>query len=86
MYKPRNDLVLVEKIVEEKSVSGIVLPTDQGYTALSKFRVLSVGPQVSDLKLGDIILAEDASQEVDKVNKNIRIINQKYIHLIKDGK
>lgn len=86
-YKPRYDLVLVEKLKEEKIVSGVILPMGQNSligSSLIRLKVIECGPDVkdSDLLSGKIVLAEDMFQAI---KGEIGLINQKFIHCIEEN-
>lgn len=53
-HKPRNDFVLVRKVVLGKTPSGIMVgdETNEGL----EFRVVAFGPKVTDLKKDDKVL------------------------------
>lgn len=82
--QPLRDLLIVEKIQEEtqKIQSGIILPGSTDNMVLIKIKVLAVGPKVEDLKVGDIVYAENILEPLYKGNKNVGLMNQKYIHCI----
>lgn len=85
-FKPRNDLLLVEKVkIEQKNESGIIIPNDTRSTVLTCFKVLAVGPLVTDLKENDIVWGEDLIEPIYKSNMETGLINQKYIHCIEYG-
>lgn len=80
--KPRHELCLVERqTITSNTTSGIYIPND-GSAILQKFKIIAVGPKVEDLKIGDLVLAEDAMQQIDKISLNKGLLHQKYIHLI----
>lgn len=82
-YKPRGDILIVEKMEKvQKKVGGIYLPENDWETLLATFKVLAVGPNVKDIEVGNVILAEDAFSAIDKTEPNIGMLNQKFIHLI----
>ena len=82
-YIPRNDLLLVEKFsTEEKLESGIFLQKSLIDPVFTRLKVIKVGDAVHDLKAGDIVLAEDTFQQINNLDKNLGLINSKYVHAI----
>lgn len=78
--KPRHDLTIAKKNnAAIESPSGIVLPTESKATMV-QFTIISVGPNVTDLKEGDKVLAEDMTEAIPGTD-NV-LLNSKYIHLI----
>lgn len=85
-YHPRNDLLLVERVeVEVQTESGIVIPGAEKTATLVKLKILEAGPEADDLSRGDVVLAEDMVQYLDRFRK-IGLINQKFIHVIVDDR
>lgn len=81
IYKPRHDIVFVEKIEEnEHAATGIILPGKGETVTFIKLKVVALGPAVEDLKVGDIVYAEDMVQPILKSEKNKGLIIEKYIH------
>lgn len=53
--EPRHDWVVIRPIRKERSQSGaLVIP--EGLAELPKVRVLAVGPEVEDIKVGSIVM------------------------------
>lgn len=82
-YKPFRDLVLVKKIEETQSASGIVLPEKQSRHFVT-LEVLEKGPDVKeDIQPGDVIIAEAMFEQLEK-GSNIGLILSQYIVALKD--
>jgi co-chaperonin GroES (HSP10) len=87
-YKPRGDLLLVKRleIKEEKVAGGIILPGQQMNRTLSRFLILLDGVSAlsSDLKAGNVVIAEDMMVELTANGEN-GFLNQKYIHAVEEN-
>ena len=84
-YKPRNDIVIVQKVeekFEEKKVGGIILPDQDKGSMFIKLKVLAVGPKVEGLSEGDIVLADNMMEPINKSETNVGLILEKYIRCI----
>ena len=73
MLKPTSDNVLIKKITEEKTESGIVLPDNAPINAIQKGTIAAMGPgkvedgitQSAEFRVGDTVLFTQYSpQEV----------------------
>ncbi len=87
-YRPRNDLLLVEKMPSEETAttaSGLIVPKGNLENVLTRLKVLSVGDAVKDVKPGDVILAENMFQKITKSDDKLGLINSKYVHLIEEN-
>ena len=78
--RPMNDRVLIaQNAKENKTESGIILG-DRGTGEVSKATVLAVGPDVTEVKVGDIILPEWSKASPVKVDGNERaMIKEEHI-------
>ena len=78
--RPMNDRVLIaQNAKENKTESGIILG-DKGTGEVSKATVLAVGPDVTEVKVGDVILPEWAKASPVKVDGNERaMIKEEHI-------
>jgi chaperonin GroES len=66
--RPMNDRVLVaENKRESKTDSGIILEGARGVGDTAKATVLAVGPEVKDVKVGDVVLLDWAKASPVKV-------------------
>ena len=66
--KPMNKFVLVaENKKENKTDSGIILEGARGLGDTAKATVLEVGPDVTDVKVGDVILLDWAKASPVKI-------------------
>jgi chaperonin GroES len=66
--RPMNDRVLVaENKRESKTDSGIILEGARGVGDTAKATVLAVGPEVKDVKAGDVVLLDWAKASPVKV-------------------
>lgn len=54
MHKPRNDYVLVRKILRNLTPSGIAVPNKSAQGA--DYRIVAWGPDVKDLEVGQNVL------------------------------
>lgn len=74
-FKPLRDLVLVEKVEEEK----VILMPEQSGSHFVKLKVLAVGPEVKELlKLGEIVWAENLLEQIAP-GQNQYLILSKYL-------
>ena len=78
--RPMNDRVLIaQNAKENKTESGIILG-DRGTGEVSKATVLAVGPDVTEVKVGDVILPEWSKASPVKVDGNERaMIKEEHI-------
>ena len=78
--RPMNDRVLIaQNAKENKTESGIILG-DKGTGEVSKATVLAVGPDVTEVKVGDVILPEWSKASPVKVDGNERaMIKEEHI-------
>jgi len=78
--RPMNDRVLIaQNAKENKTESGIILG-DKGTGEVSKATVLAVGPDVTQVKVGDVILPEWSKASPVKVDGNERaMIKEEHI-------
>lgn len=66
--RPLNDRILIaENKKENKTDSGIILEGSRGTGDVSKATVLAIGPDVKDVKVGDVIIPEWAKASPVKV-------------------
>ena len=57
--RPLNDRVLIAENKKEKTTdSGIILEGTRGTGDVAKATVLAVGPDVKDVKVGDVVIPE----------------------------
>ena len=57
--RPMNDRVLVaENKKEQTTASGIVIEGTRGTGDTAKATVLAIGPEVKDVKVGDVVLLD----------------------------
>jgi chaperonin GroES len=65
---PMNDRVLVaENKRENKTESGIILEGTRGTAETAKATVLAIGPDVKEVKVGDVVLIDWAKASPVKV-------------------
>lgn len=78
---PMNDRVLVaENKKEAKTESGIILEGARGVGDTTQATVLAVGPQVTEVKVGDVVLLEWAKASPVKVGDAQRaMIKEEFI-------
>jgi chaperonin GroES len=79
--RPMNDRVLVaENKRENKTETGIILAGTRGTGDTSKATVLAIGPEVKDVKVGDIVLLDWAKAAPVKVGEVQRaMIKEEFI-------
>ena len=66
--KPMNNRILVaENKKETTTASGIVIEGARGVGDTAKATVLAIGPQVKDVKVGDVVLLDWAKASPVKV-------------------
>jgi chaperonin GroES len=66
--RPMNDRVLVAENKKEKTTeSGIILEGARGVGDTAKATVLAIGPEVKDVKVGDVVLLDWAKASPVKV-------------------
>lgn len=72
MLKPRNSNVLVIQRREKKSSTGLILIAESAQQADKYAEVLAVGPDVTDIKVGDVVFADiSAGSLVDDTDDGI---------------
>ena len=72
MLKPRNSNVLVIQRREKKSSTGLILIAESAQQADKYAEVLAVGPDVEDIKVGDVVFADiSAGSLVDDTDEGI---------------
>lgn len=80
MLTPRNGLVYVRRISEEKTTAnGIIIPEDRKKDRFIKLEVLNYSEYSKDLAIGKIILAEDMFEPCMKEDPTVGLIHDKYI-------
>lgn len=85
-YKALRDLVLVKKLGAEKELSGGIILPDKVENKFIKLEVLDKGDLViMDIEKGDIVLAEDMFEVIDK-KTNVGLIVSKYIAVKEYGR
>lgn len=79
-FKPLNERVLIEpKQAEEKTAGGIYIP-DTAKEKSQQGKVLAIGPEVKDVKPGDIVVFESfAGTEIGLEGKKMMILKIKDI-------
>lgn len=66
--RPLNDRVLIaENKKENKTESGIILEGTRGVGEVSKATVIAIGPDVTEVKVGDVIIPEWAKASPVKI-------------------
>lgn len=83
MLKPIKNNLIVELVEKEKTtLSGIILTSDDSNEA-SRGKVLSVGPKVKDIKVGDVVLPNwNKATKTKHNNQEIYIVSEEEIVLI----
>lgn len=72
------DLLLVQRIEQEDKPSFII--PDSVISSFSRFKILEVGPDVKeDIKVGDIVLAEDMMEPLHRMDRTIGLLVSKYV-------
>lgn len=79
--KPMNDRILVaENTKERHTESGIFIGDARGVGDTAKATVLAVGPNVKDVKVGDVVLIEWAKASPVKIGDAQRaMIKEEFI-------
>lgn len=79
--RPMNDRVLIaQNAKQETTESGIILEGTRGTGEVTKATVLAIGPEVKDVKVGDVILPEWAKASPVKVDgKERAMIKEEFI-------
>lgn len=87
IVKPLHKKVLVaENKTEVTSTAGIILDSAASVRESKRATVLEVGPEVTAVKVGDVILLEWSKASVVKVgNAQRAIIDEDYIVAVFDG-
>lgn len=83
MLKPIKNNLIVELVEKENTTkSGIILTSSNSEEA-SRGKVLSIGPDVLDIKEGDVVLPDwNKARKAKHDNKEIYIVSEKEIVLI----
>src|SRR5688500_11498847 len=84
-YIARGNLLVVENLSADqpaKKVGGIYLPEGVNTSKFLKLKVLSVGKEISDINVGDIVLAENAFNAFDDTDGKIGIISSNFVSAI----
>jgi hypothetical protein len=84
-YNPRHTTVLVKRITkdaEDTKVGDIYIPREKKESIFVRLLVISCGPEVTDLKKGDVVLAEDMFQQIDLLDKGTGLIQEKFIWVV----
>lgn len=85
-FKPILSRVLVE-VNYEKTIGGIFLPPDiprDIKTLMAK--VLAIGPEVKDVKVGENVLIQDYGTEVDVDGRKCKVILENVIYAVLEDK
>jgi chaperonin GroES len=71
--KATGDHVVAKKIeVESKTQGGLILPNSASPESFERGEVVSVGPEVEDIKTGDVIAySQHAGQDMLSTNKDV---------------
>lgn len=77
-YIPRHNHVIVKRIQQEKTDTGIYLPDANRTIRFAKLEVVHPGV-TEDLAVGDVVWAEDMYEKIDG---DFGIIDSKFIHCI----
>lgn len=75
--KPFNTLILVEKLDQEKSRGGIMLPETQSNN-FTRLKVLEVGDAVEKVKPNTVVIAHDLVEYID-LSRNIGFITESHV-------
>lgn len=71
--RPLHDFLLVKEKKEETTESGLIIPESAKMESLVEAEVVDVGPDVEDLKAGDLVYFKSAGNEI-KLDKHIYFI------------
>lgn len=74
--KPRNDFVIIELWPNESKTKGGILLPDSNKKS-QRATVCAVGPKVTDLKAGNVVLIQQfAGEQVEGTNDNWRAVRE----------
>ena len=79
--RPMNDRVLIAQNAKQTTTeSGIILEGSRGTGEIVRATVLAVGPDVKEVKVGDVVLPEWAKANPVKIDGNERaMIKEEFI-------
>ena len=78
--RPMKTNVLIAQNAKEKATESGIILGDRGTGEITKATVLAVGPDVKEVKVGDVILPEWAKASPVKVDGNERaMIKEEFI-------
>ena len=81
----KNKVLVAENVNERKTESGIILDGANSVAMSKTATVLAIGPDVVDVKVGDVIYLEWSKGQIVKVGDAQRvIIEDKYIVAVLD--
>jgi chaperonin GroES len=85
--RPLNNKVLVaENAMERKTESGIILDGVSSIQETSQATVLAIGPKVTDVKVGDVVLIEWNKATIVTIDGNQRaMIDAENIMVVLDS-
>lgn len=76
----KSKVLIAEVKVETKSEGGIILEKANSVANSNQGKVLAVGPDVKEVKVGDLVYLEWAKGDIVKVDGNQRVvIDEQYI-------
>jgi co-chaperonin GroES (HSP10) len=79
--RPMSDRVLIaQNAKQETTESGIILEGTRGTGEITKATVLAIGPDVTEVKVGDVVLPEWAKASPVKIDgKERAMIKEEFI-------
>ena len=78
--RPLNDRILIAQNAKENTTQSGIILGDRGVGEITKATVLAIGPDVTEVKVGDVVLPEWAKASPVKVDGNERaMIKEEHI-------
>ena len=78
--RPMNDRVLIAQNAKEKTTESGIILGERGTGEITKATVLAIGPDVTEVKVGDVVLPEWAKASPVKLDGNERaMIKEEHI-------
>ena len=81
-YIPYGDNIIVKQLEEPKK-KGIVIPKSTEIEDQAVGEIVALSKEITDLKVGDIIIYDEFAGAFIPYEKNLLILNAKYILAIK---
>lgn len=83
--KPLNNTAIIEMLEKEKISAGGIILSKSDPKEITKGRVLAIGPNCKDVKIGDIILPNwNAARKNEMDNETFFVVSEDEIIIIFD--